>query len=371
MWLRLAALWAFAVAALAQAPSVRVSAWYWLNSAPRAEWERDFRSMRDLGFTHVILCWGLDAAAFTLRERDTRLALNLCRRSRLGAYLMIWHPTHNSLPRRAEFQQKDVAGRLRFTFDIFNTEWRRTQWKQYLQSVAETFRGHRAMAGYVFDDSFGIGPIERFGGDGGPREERVLPGGDQRADWWEDWARDTVAYLREKDPDRRHEIYLEDVESVLEDRVRNAVGLDFGRVARHFDAVSAYAVPPFSKSADVAGHSRRLLERTRAAIGPGKKIIYTFWVGDSAGLLTPGQAQFPTVAQIKQTADAALRFGIRHLDMYAFRVGDWRATTEDWPLKRPGTSADYPLTGQFPGKYLFDRTELHAPLREYLRGLQR
>ena len=44
---------------------LRISAWYWLNSAPRDEWDRDFRKMADLGFTHVDLCWGLDAAAWT------------------------------------------------------------------------------------------------------------------------------------------------------------------------------------------------------------------------------------------------------------------------------------------------------------------
>jgi hypothetical protein len=39
-----------------------------------------------------------------------------------------WHPVHNSLPRRPEFQQVDVVGRLRFSFNTFNPKWRSSQW---------------------------------------------------------------------------------------------------------------------------------------------------------------------------------------------------------------------------------------------------
>src|SRR5256885_13340654 len=42
----------------APAQPLRISAWYWLNSAPREEWDRDFRNMAKLGFTHAGLCWG-------------------------------------------------------------------------------------------------------------------------------------------------------------------------------------------------------------------------------------------------------------------------------------------------------------------------
>src|SRR5574341_1147066 len=124
----------------AQQEPIKISAWYWLNSAPKSEWERDFRAMRDLGFTHAVLCWGLDLAAVGHRQDDTRQALGFCRRAGLKAYLVIWHPTHNSLERRLEFQQKDIAGRLRFSFDVFNPKWRATQWKSYLQTVAKAYQ---------------------------------------------------------------------------------------------------------------------------------------------------------------------------------------------------------------------------------------
>ncbi|MBI3693276.1 MAG: hypothetical protein HY238_00335 [Acidobacteria bacterium] len=351
---------------------LRVSAWYWLNSAPASEWERDFRAMRGLGFTHAVLCWGLDLAAVGHRQEDTRRALAMCRRAGVKAYLVIWHPTHNSLERQPEFQQRDIAGRLRFAFDVFNARWRSTQWKGYLQTVASAYRDEPAFAGYIFDDSFGIGPIERFGGQQGPPGERILAGGKQRAGWWEDWARDTVQFLRAADPNQEHEIYLEDEEHVLGPRVRETVGLDFDRVAKHFDAVGAYTARPWDSpesGARLAEHTREVLEKTRAAVGPDRKIIYTFWVANSVELRKPGPAQFPTVDQIRQIADAARQFGIRHLDLYGFRIGDWAVSEQEWPKARPGTAKTYPLTRGFPGKFLYDRTAIHDELRRYLQSL--
>jgi hypothetical protein len=112
-----------------------------------------------------------------------------------------------------------------------------------------------------------------------------------------------------------------------------------------------------------------VLEKTRAAVGPGKKIIYTFWVGNILELRTPGPAKYPTFEQIREICEAALKAGIRHLDMYGYRIGDFIVTDENWPEKRPPPKGPYPLTDQFPKKYLYDRPELHERLGEYLREL--
>ncbi len=384
------------LAAAAQAQPVRISAWYWLNAAPKAEWERDFRSMQDLGFTDVVLCWGLDAAAFGLRTGDTREALAAARRVGLGAYIVFWHPVHNSLERRPEFQQVDLAGRLRFAFDVFHPGWRATQWKEYLQRVARAYRDEPAMAGYVLDDSFGVGPVGSFGGRMGPSEEQVISYGrverrlfgaepprsrsdpawdkwiEARAAWWEDWARDTVTFLRAEDPNRRHEIYLEDEAHVLETAKRDAVGLDFARLARHFDVVAAYTATPWlgpDSGERVAAATREVIRKTRQLLGPDKKLIYTFWVANAAEQRRPGPARYPTVDQIRQIAEAALETGVRHLDMYGYRIGDYLVKESDWPQARPGSGPTYPLTGQFPQKFLWDRPELHPELRAYLRSL--
>jgi hypothetical protein len=386
------------VPVFAQTRPIRLGVWYWLNSAPKSEWERDFRAAREIGFTDISLAWGLATDAFAFREADGKYALQACQRAGLGAYLCVWHPTANSLPRHAEFQQVDVAGHLRFTFDVFNPAWRRTQWKSYLQKIALTYGPEPAFAGYVFDDSFEIGPIDRFGGKSGPPDDQIISYGEEerrrfggelprkpsdtdwagwvkaRASWWEDWARDTVQFIRQADPNPHHEIYLEDDDYVLQPRARDSVGVDLAQVAKHFDAFGAYTAVPWDNSpesgARVAEHTREVIERTRAVVGADKLRIYSFWAANNTpDLYKPGHATLPTLDQIRQVCDMALKLGIRHLDMYGWRIGDFRVTGEEWPLARPGHGPTYPLTRPYVGKHLYDRPEIHATLRAYFRSL--
>ena len=383
---------------LAQSGPIRLGAWYWLNAAPRSEWEKDFRAARDIGFTDISLAWGLAVDAFALREADGRYALQACQRAGLRAHLCIWHPIANSLPRRPEFQQVDLAGRLRFSFDVFDPAWRRTQWKDYLQKIASTYRTEPALAGYVLDDAFEIGPIDSFGGKAGKADEQIISYGEAerrrfgrelprkvsdpdwadwvqaRAAWWEEWARDTVQFIRQADPDPNHEIYLEDEQYVLKPQTRDAVGLDLARVARHFDAFCAYTAVPWDDSPEsgrrVAEHARDVIERTRAVVGAEKLRTYSFWVANNTpDLFKPGSAKLPTAEQIRRVCDMVLSLGIRHLDMYGWRIGDFRVTEEQWPSARPGRGPAYPLTRPYVGKHLYDRPEMHAALRTYFRSL--
>jgi hypothetical protein len=291
----------------------------------------------------------------------------------------------------------DAAGQLRFAFNTFNTKWRETQWKEYLQTLARLYARDPAFAGYILDDSFGIGPIKGIAGPGGAPASRFISYSEDdrrrfgkapptqpsdpdwaawtqaRAGWWEDWARDTNHYIRDVDPNRQHEVYLEDEQHVLSQAAHDATGVDFGRTARAFDAVGAYTEPRWDGKPDAGKRAVeqtvQVLEKTRAAVGPGKKIIYTFWAGNILELRTPGPAKYPTVDQIREICEAALKFGIRHLDLYGYRIGDFIVTDENWPQKRPPATGPYPLTDQFPHKYLYDRPELHERLGEYLRGL--
>src|SRR6266568_6092167 len=73
--------------AFAAPAKVRISAWYWLNSAPRVNWEGDFVTMRNMGFTDVVLCWGVDAAAFATRIDDSRYAMQMAAKAGIGAYV--------------------------------------------------------------------------------------------------------------------------------------------------------------------------------------------------------------------------------------------------------------------------------------------
>ncbi len=377
---------------------IRVSAWYWLNSAPRQEWAADFHNMKHLGFTHLSLCWGLDLTAWRFRVEDTKYALNLARQSGLGAYLIVWHPSHNSLPRRPEFQQIDAGGNVRFTFDTFNTTWRNTQWKEYLQTVAKLYAGHPAFAGYIFDDTFGIGGIGTIDGPMGKPEQLYVSYsafdgrlfGKQppkspadlgwsewtaaRSDWWANWSQDTIRFIREIDQNIQHEIYLEDnIDSIFQPRVRDRIGLDFGKAAQPWDAVGAYTEPDWGMNSHSAqaqiDFTRAVIGKVRAAVGPEKKIIYTFWAGNAKELRTLGPAKYPMASQIRDVCEAALSLGIRHLDMYGYRIGDFVVTEKDWPQKRPPLEGPYRLTDPFPQKYLYDRTSLHEELGAYLRSL--
>lgn len=242
---------------------LRISTWYWLNSIEKEHWDEDFKNVSKAGFTDIILCWGLDSAAVLSQQENTRLALELCKKNNIRAYLFIWHPTHNSLPRKAEFQQVDSKGNLLFTFNIFNRKWRATEWRDYLQSVAKAYKDQAAFAGYLFDDTFALGPINSFGGDTSEkrgdfvsysaydREQftswlqkkysdigalnkvwqteykewanvempRTIKADNEaqwkdwtlaRRDWIREWAEDTVQSIREIDSNKTHEIYVED-----------------------------------------------------------------------------------------------------------------------------------------------------------------
>lgn len=379
-----AILWAV-TPARAQAPErqVRVSAWYWLNSAPKADWEGDFTTMKHLGFTDVLLCWGLDLAAITTRKAETTQAMQWAHKAGLGVYLIVWQPYANSLTRVPEFMQVDANARQLNTFDTFNPQWRATQWKNYLQDVAKTYAQEPAMAGYVFDDSFGGANIsygayeEKAFGRPLPRKPED-PGWEEwtkkRQVWWEDWAKETVHYIRAIDPNPRHELYLEDTVASITDSVRHAkTGLDFARVARHFDAVGGYTSPSWTTNLDsdakVLQLTTNAIEKVRNIVGPNKKIVYTFWSANISEERKPGPARYPSAAQLRQVCEAALKLGIRHLDLYGFRIGDSHATRQEMARMVPAEPAPFILTGQFPQKFMWDRPEIHTDLDNYLRSL--
>lgn len=370
----------------AQGARIRISSWYWLNSAPKTDWAGDFVTMKNLGFTDVLLGWGLDAAAIATRPEETKQAIRLARSAGLGAYLIVWHPYGNSLPRKPEFMQVDSDGRTLETFDVFNPEWRSTQWKAYLEKVASLYYSQPGFAGYVFDDSFGVAgdgfvsygryeqhafgaPLPKKPGDPGwVRWVKI------RETWWEDWGRDTVSYIRADDPNKSHEIYVEDgIGSIVDPNRPNNIGLDFARVARYFDAVGGYTMSSWNDAPD---SDQRVIQETidaitgvRRIVGPHEQIIFTFWSANPAEERKSGAAKYPAANQIEEVCRAALKLGIRHIDMYGYRIGDPEVPRADWPQWVPAEPDPYRLTKQFPQKFLWDRPELHAEMGKYLRSL--
>lgn len=370
-----------------QTPKVRVSGWYWLNSAPKTDWQGDFITMKNLGFTDVTFAWGIDSSAYIRRLSETRQAMQWAHEAGLGTYLCIWHPYANSLHRRPEFMEVDSDGHQLGGFDIFNPKWRNTEWKDYLQTIAKTFHNQPGMAGYVFDDTFAVIDGTRKISYGA-YEQRVfgkpLPKnpGDHRWDewvkvrqgWWEDWARDTVKFIRTVDSNRQHEIYVEDgLSDLIEPTQLNNIGLDFPRVARHFDAVGGYTSVSWDDSPDSGVHAAQkatdAITNVRKIVGPDQKLVYTFWIANYPDERKPGPAKYPTAEQIRLVCEAALKLGIHHVDMYGYRIGDSSVNVADWPKWVPQEPAPYRLTGQFPQKFLWDRPEIHEDLSHYLRTL--
>ncbi len=420
-----------------KAPGLRISVWYWLNSVEKKQWEQDFKSAADAGFTDMVLCWGLDSAAVSDQKENTRWALSLCQKFGMRAYLLMWHPSHNSLPRQAEFQQVDNRGNRLFTFNLFHRRWRSSQWKDYLQSVAKAYKDHPGLAGYLFDDTFSPGPIGSFGGDRNkvPGDfvsyssydfeqfrqwlrnkyqtlsdlekswgkdvgswEKVEPPKkitekdqnawndwcDARAQWFQEWGADTMKFIREVDRSSDHEVYLEDGQYALglekqqsknsfrPVTVRDTLGLQFSAVASHFDAVCGYTTFRWEipdALAKALKTTRETLESTRSMVGKEKKIIYTFWVTD-ADVNKPLPLKYPDAKQIIAVTQAALDLGIRHVDYYAFRIGDWRADEAEWKARRPGPNLDYVRTKPVPDRYLCDRPDLLKDLAAELHRLK-
>jgi hypothetical protein len=364
-------------------PVVRISAWYWLNSAPKASWEGDFVTMKHLGFTDVLLCWGLDLAGIATRKAETKQAMQWAHKAGIGVYLIVWQPHANSLKRMPEFMQVDAKGKRLNGFDVFNPEWRSTQWKAYLQEIARTYGSEPAMSGYAFDDSFGganvsYGPFEEKAF-GGPLPKSPADAGwdkwtKMRNDWWEDWAKDTVNYIRAMDPNPDHEIYLEDNISGITNKASHAnTGVDFGRVAKHFDAVGGYTVPKWTSEPGSDAEAIKLtddaIKIVRDMAGPDKSIIYTFWTANHIEEREPGPAKHPTASEIQKVCDEALKLGVHHLDMYGYRIGEYKVTAEEMERMMPVEPAPYILTGQFPQKFMWDRPEIQADLGTYLRSL--
>jgi hypothetical protein len=195
-----------------------------------------------------------------------------------------------------------------------------------------------------------------------------------RQGWWEDWAKDTVQYIRAIDANTQHVIYLEDtIGRITNPKQQASIGLDFARVARHFDEVGGYTCPIWTTNVDseqkVLALTKNAIGSVRKMVGPEKPIVYTFWSANIVEERKPGPAVYPSSAQIQEVCAEALKLGVRHLDMYGFRIGEYRATREEMKRMMPAEPAPYILTGQFPHKFMWDRPEIQTGLGAYLRGL--
>ncbi|MBS1814634.1 MAG: hypothetical protein JSS87_07145 [Acidobacteria bacterium] len=368
-----------------QNPKVRISAWYWLNSAPKTDWSHDFTEMRKLGFTDVLMCWGVDLTGIVTRKHDTLEAMDKAHKAGLGIYLIVWQPVANSMHRDPKFMQITAEGKVLDSFDVFNPEWRNTEWKRYLQDVAHTYRDVPGFRGYAFDDTFGGSAAISYGAweekafgaplPRTPNDARWNEWVKARNQWWEDWAIDTVRFIRDIDPNPAHVLYVEDsINSLVNPKRPALLGWDLGRTMKHFDAVGGYTVSTWTSDpnspAEVAKKNGEAIKIIRKVV-PGKPIIFTFWTANQREERLPGPAVHPTAEEIIAICQEALRLGVKHLDMYGYRIGEFKVTKEQMAQQMPPEPAPYQITGQFPQKFMWDRPELFEKLGKYLRSLNR
>jgi hypothetical protein len=351
--------------------------------------------MKQLGFTDVVLVWGMDGAAFSSRIHDSHQAIDAAHKAGLGSYLFIWHARYSSLPHDPKFEQVDAAGQTLYAFDTFNPEWRHTQWKQYLQSVAHAYGHEAGLAGYVFDNSFAIGHVGKVDGDAPASDASYIAYGDAerrlfgsrlplspsdpawtawttaRQQWWADWAKDTRDAIRAIDPDPHHKIVLEDGQNTIDPDVEARAGLSVKQVAPYFDTMSAYWAPHYSDpNVDIAQDVKTYLTQMRAAIGSTPELSLSLRLSDDATEDSAGHADKPTLAQIKLAIDAALAMGVKRVDLYGYRMGVYHLENPGWSQYLPGSAKTYPLTGQIEGKFIVDRPELWPGLKSYFEAIE-
>ena len=139
-------------------------------------------------------------------------------------------------------------------------------------------------------------------------------------------------------------------------------------MARPFDTVAAYASFSWNyrdSFKQATNRTQTIIRQLREQVGGDKEMMFAFWTADAdlrkAPLLLPEDNQVLSVIHL------AHKLGVRHVDCYGFRIGDWRVTDEEWAAYR-SDAVDYPLTKTFDGRFLCDRPDLLDGLREGLKG---
>jgi len=376
--------------------------WYHLPCESEDVWPDDFALIRDTGFDFVVLWnflpprgeWGGDSRKIVHVPDKTLRALDEAAKAGLVAYVGIWHPYHmGKVPMAHRPRWSD--GKLALGPNIFNTEWLQDEWLPYVRSAAERFAGHDAYGGIYLDDTFPALPTRtngclsysasdraRFrewlkarylsvqnlnvrhkltrlkGRRGRYRSFRAIdpPARPEdalvlwtdwmraRADWCEDFARQTMEAYRSIDPNPRHEVVLSDQDYHLE---CNALqyGVDYHRLMRHFDRFELYM------AVDHRLVSRRELlasAETDVLQGMGiareKPFQFHTWFAD------PVEFRPMKPASLEGVLQCAADHGADAIEVFCFKIHDWQRplTKRQWetglpPLKEVSLKYNRPI----------------------------
>jgi len=352
---------------------IDLGVWYWLDAAPAEEWDQDLRDMRALGYDYVVAGWGGRIDRVRERIEVTRRFLELAGRHGLGVYLCVWsgmvmYP-HVGGEAHA---QVDNHGQPRSYYNLWDRAWPGRAYREYVQSIAEAYRGCAGLRGYLFDDTFAShsrapgagkyvcytpGDAERFreylrgryhdlsvinlfwrdGNYGGwdalepprePGQEFWLEWYEARAGWFEEWARETRDFIRERDP--RCELYLLDGGGIAAN-LRPLFGIDLGRLTRYFDVVMLYAMPsgfekPRVDMAPILSAVDFMVSATRE-LAPDQRVAFDLHIYQpftDEDYTRKSDWPNPTLDQIKAITRQAIASGANMVDHYGYRIGNWR-----------------------------------------------
>jgi len=346
--------------------------WYWLDAGPQEEWEEDVKEMRYLEYDYVVAS-KMDLIT-NRNEEGIEEFINTCYKNGLSVYLCIWSGMlmYPFIGGRIN-QQVDEKGNRRDYYNLWNERWRKNFYKKYLQDIVSKYVDTPGLRGYLFDDTFasvakqpGQGTyisysqedIKRFReymknrygdisvihllwreqrGKGwkeilpprSPDEPFWLDWYEARATWYEEWAKDTVSFIKEVDP--HCELYILDGAGIAANQ-REYYGIDFQRVARYFDVVMLYAMPagfekPPIKMKPILSHIDFMVRSVRNLVTQDKKVSFCFHIYqpfDNKNFDRVSSYPYPDIKQIKDMTTQAFFSGADMVEHYGYRIGNWR-----------------------------------------------
>jgi hypothetical protein len=154
--------------------------------------------------------------------------------------------------------------------------------------------------------------------------------------------------------------------------MKDIIGIDFGYVMQPFDAVCGYTFfhwDDASALAEAIKVTQNTISLMTAKLKSSKKIIYTFWITD-VDINKPLPLQYPDAEQIISISKEALRLGVRHIDFYGYRIGDWRVYATLGDKAKPGANPNYPIIPPLAQRFLCDRHEVLNQLKQQLPALK-
>lgn len=178
---------------------------------------------------------------------------------------------------------------------------------------------------------------------------------------------DTVKFIRTIDPNPTHIFYVEDFIGSLTDPEKPArLGLDLGRVFQDFDAVAVTPclvgsrMPILPRASCKSTLTQSKLCASSPARRRGSYLPFGQQMSERNDCPTP--QNIPAADDSIAICRTALSLGIRHLDMYGYRIGEYCATRQQMHDLVPPEPAPYRVTGQFPQRFLYYRLEVKEGL---------